>query len=200
MDKGGLYLALGDSTVWNNYEAGAEGSDIYPWKLYNYMKSNYGNIKFLNKGIGGQTSTEMVSNLWWNSNIKADLVTIGIGMNDCVNDVVGTTNFSNNLNTIIDKLRKLNKNVIIILCAPNTTSDSTRTPYIASYRTAMSNVAAAKNVGYCDFSTAFSNTATYTTDNIHPNKAGHALIYNILQPIVLNSASTWLNNLNSHLV
>jgi len=198
MFKGGLYLALGDSTVWQNYETGATGDDLYATKIANAIKSSYGNIKYINKGIGGSTTTKLlIDGSWW-SRLVPDLVTIGIGINDCVNDGIGTTTFSSNLCTIIDIIRRHNSKAVIILCAPSTTTDSTRTPYIANYRTAMSAVAIAKNCTYCDFSTVFSTgqIAIYTTDNIHPNKVGHTLIYNTLYPVVQSAASTWLNSLS----
>jgi lysophospholipase L1-like esterase len=197
MFKGGLYLALGDSVTWQNYESGATGDDLYATKLSNWIKANYGNIRHINKGIGGTTTIKLLTDGSWWSRLVPDLVTIGIGMNDCVNDGVTTAVFTTNLNTIIDSLRRRNKNVVIILCAPNSTTEATRTSYVASYRTAMSNVATAKNCAYCDFSQAFTTgqIATYTTDNIHPNKAGHGKLFDVLLPVAQSAAANWLNSL-----
>ncbi|EKE03671.1 MAG: GDSL-like protein Lipase/Acylhydrolase [uncultured bacterium] len=195
MYKGGLYLAIGDSITWCNYESGATGDDIYTWKIYNSIKSNYGSIKYINKGIGGQDSNEMVSNKFWSCTFEPHLVTVGIGMNDCANGTISTNTYKTNLETIIDTLKSHKNDVHIILCTPSRTSDAARLPYIDDYRTAMAEVAVSKNVSICHFENAFTQeeVATYTTDGIHPNKAGHTLLYNQLWPIV--QTGSWLNNL-----
>lgn len=199
MTNGGLYLSIGSSTTWCNYESGALGIDLFPTKIANAIKSNYGKIKHLNKGIGGATSTTYLSEAYWWSRLEPDLVTIGLGMNDCVNDSIGTSTFSNNISSIIDIVKQSNPKATIILCAPANTSDPARIPYISSYRSALNNIASAKNVFYCDFSTAYTSAqiSTYTTDGIHANKAGHGLLYNVLWPIVENSAATWLSSLKA---
>lgn len=204
MRKGGIYLAIGDSTVWNNYESGAIGTDLYATKIANYIKTAYGNIRHLNKGLGGNVSGELLNNAYWWGRIFADLVTIGIGMNDCASGSVPINTFTANVNAVIDKLRLSNPNVIIILCAPNGTNDSNRKPYIASYRTALQGIATDKTtatspVAYCDFAQANGipddSAATYTTDGVHPNKAGHTRLYNVLEPVVTDTAAKWLSGL-----
>lgn len=181
MHKGGTYLAIGDSTSWiiATYE------NLYASRVFHSICSNYGAIRHVNKGLGGTSSTVIASIMGqYFLNIPCDLVTIGLGMNDCVNDVTGATQFGTNLTNIINALRSRNPNVEIILCAPNDTTDSTRTPYIANYRAQMQSVSQTLNTFYCDFSKAFTNTPTYSADGIHPNDAGHQLIYNMLYPIV----------------
>ncbi len=196
MTKGGLYIAIGDSTTWQNYESGATGQDLYAKKIANSIKSNYGGITHLNKGIGGNTSTEMLSNSFWNCRLEADLVTICIGMNDCANQSVPVATYKSNLETMIDKIRAHKIDTHIILCTIPRTCDVNRTPYIDSYRTGMAEVAVSKSVDICHFENAFTQeqVATYTSDGIHPNKAGHTLLYNVLWPIV--QTGYWLNNLD----
>ncbi|MFH1000432.1 MAG: SGNH/GDSL hydrolase family protein [Bacteroidota bacterium] len=198
MRKGGLYLALGDSTVWCNYETGATGDDLYSTKLYKAIRLNYGNIKHLNKGLGGHDSSELVSNFYWNGRLTPDLLTIGIGMNDCANQAISLANFEINLNKVISYWKQQNPNIVIILCTPNTTTEATRTPYIASYRSKMNDIAIANNIFICDFSTGWTTEqiATYcSSDTIHPNKAGHQVLHNLLYPVVQSAASNWLSGL-----
>ena len=197
MSKGGLYLAIGSSLTWCNYESGATGDDIYPWKLYNSIKANYGAIKYVNKGLGGNTSDDCLANSYWNTNFNADLVTIALGSNDSANGAIPLSRYITNIEAVIDKLRAKNPNVIIIICTPQQVNETSRNPYIQSYRDACVTIAAAKNCAVCDFSQAytFAQVGTYTTDGIHANKAGHTLIHNVLWPVVQNVASIWLGGL-----
>lgn len=199
MFKGGLYLAIGDSVTWCNYESGATGTDLYATKIADSIRANYGNIKHINKGLGGNDSTELLNNLYWYARMAPDLVTIAIGMNDCASQAIPVATYQSNLSAIIDKLRQKNPNVVIILCAPSGTTSSTRTSYIADYRTAMQTVATSKNVAFCNFTATGgvtdANAATYTTDGIHPNKTGHTMLYNLLYPVIQNAAANWLNTL-----
>lgn len=205
MRKGGLYLALGDSTTWTIPVGlpGDDGSKLVSYRLWQWINQNYAPVKYVNKGIGGALSSDMIKPQYihWALRLNPDLVTIQIGMNDCVNDQTGVTNFQNNLTTIINTLKQRNPNVQIILCAPNQTTDSTRTPYVQNYRNAMQTIATNMNVGFCDFSTAWTNAqcSTYCEQNagpyIHPNGNGHQLLYNLLQPIVQTQCASWLSSL-----
>jgi len=174
------YVAIGDSITW----ACASGLN-YPNLLHAYVKNTYGKMQYLNKGIGGEWGGEAVTNLPWTA-LCADIVTIALGMNDCAGGGSGTALYKTNLETIIDYLRVRNPDVKIILCTPSGTSDANRTPYIASYRTAMQEVATAKNTYICNFHEAVTdaNIGSYSSDSIHPNTAGHVLLMAKLQPII----------------
>ena len=184
------YMALGDSITWT-----AAADLNYPVLVYNYVKANYGKVQELNKGIGGATSNDLVTNFYW-SRIPANIITIGIGMNDCASQAVSVSTYTSNLNTLISKFLALNPKMKIILCAPNGTADTNRTPYIQSYRNAMQSVASSNNVLYCDFSQALSDSAVQadynggsgakllTGDGVHPTIYGHTLLMAQLQPII----------------
>lgn len=203
MRKGGIYLAIGDSITWTGYSANVlTGADLYSHRLWKYINTTYGNIKLINKGIGGTDTNKMVLNQYWLfKNIVPDLVTIGVGMNDCANNSVPTATYKSNLGTIIDNIKQVNKKAIIILCAPSRTSEATRVNNVASYRTAMQEVATSKGVGFCDFSTAWTQSTGDMTTNItdstgvHPNGTGHGALFNVLYPVVETAASMWLNSL-----
>lgn len=193
MYKGGLYLAIGDSTTYTNV---TNGEDLYASKLWRAINSDYGSIRHLNKGVSGNDSSEMVNNLPWLITGKVDLVTIGVGMNDANLNVVSVSSYTDNLKLMIDRLRYFNKDVKIILCSPNRSNDTNRST-LQQYRDAMSNVATLKSVGLVKFEDAFTDgqISTYTVDGIHPTSAGHQLLFNMLYPIVQSNASTWLNKL-----
>jgi lysophospholipase L1-like esterase len=175
------YVAYGDSTVWT----AASGKE-YPNLVHNYIKNTYGKAHYYNKGIGGITSAGLVTNLNSLNYIDGEIVTIGVGMNDCASQGVSVANYTTNLGLAIDFIRSRNASAKIILCTPSGTSDANRTPYIASYRAAMEAVATAKSCYLCKFHEAVTdaNIATYSSDGIHPNAAGHVLLFEKLQTII----------------
>lgn len=183
MLKGGLYLAMGDSVTWT---APAETNGYpYPSVAWDLFNNNYSPIRHINKGYGGQTSSVLLQRYKYQvSAVKADLVTVCVGMNDCNGDVIGVTTFENNLKTIVDRLRQHNPNVEIILCNIPPTNDPLRTPYVANYRAKIVSVATAKGTFLADFSTAYTNFTTYAPDGIHANNAGHSILGNILYGVI----------------
>jgi lysophospholipase L1-like esterase len=199
MRKGGTYLATGDSWTWASNTSLTQGSQFYATQIRNAIRQNYGACRLINKGIGGNTSTEMVQNIPWIFNVKADLITIAIGTNDAPNGSVSQTTYQNNLTTIVNAAKQFNPNAIIILCTPGQTLDPSRSPYIQSYRDTMTQVASSFGLPVCHFEQAWdsSQNSTYLeSDNIHPNAAGQALIYSLLWSVVQDNASNWLSQLS----
>lgn len=189
MRKGGLYVSQSDSTGWT-----IAATEVYPTKVLHSVSHDKLPIQHTNKGVGGSTTTEWMS--YFNEQILRlpfDLLTIGLGMNDCASQSVPVATYGTNLGSMVDLAKQYRPNADIILCAPNNTSDATRTPYIASYRSQMQTIATQKGVLFCDFSQAFTDTATYTQDGIHPTDAGHTLIFNLLYPII--QQTNFYNNL-----
>jgi lysophospholipase L1-like esterase len=205
MRKGGLYLAVGDSTVYNNLQNldNWDGSKSYAGRLTNWISDNYGAIKHLNKGLSGSTTRQWATYMMkWGTTFEPDLVTIGLSMNDQYNSIPSTET-QTNLQTLINRFKRNNPDVIIILCTPNTiaasnpngyTDDTVLNPFRAVFDTLATNNT---NVFVCHFENAW-NTAqcgANTVDNLHPNGTGHGLLFNQLQPILQANASTWLNSL-----
>lgn len=202
MRKGGLYLALGDSTTWTipvPY-AGDNGTMLTAYRLWQWINQTYAPIQHVNKGLGGLHSTSFTTQPWlsWALRLQPDLVTVQIGMNDCNTDATGTANFQTNLTALITSLKTRNPNVLIYLCAPNQTTDPNRTPYVQNYRNAMQQTATAQNVGFLDFSQAFTNAqcSQYCENNagpyVHPSGAGHGLIFNNVVKPALQADSKFL--------
>jgi lysophospholipase L1-like esterase len=179
--KGGLYLAVGDSTTWTI------ASNLYPTQIWKKINKDYGNIQYINKGIGGSSaySLDKIKNMWFLS-LPFDLITICVGMNDAANDATTVSLYETSLNNMVDAIKLARPNAEIILCAPNNTTDATRTPYIANYRAKMQQVATAKGTLFCDFSQAFTSgeVPSHTSDGIHPNDTGATDIANLLYPII----------------
>lgn len=191
-NKGITYLAMGDSITWMKQSFITLGSQFYATQIRNAIRTNHGPCQLLNKGIGGTTTARMITNLSWLSNLEPDVVTIGVGTNDCVNGPDVTT-YQTNLGLIIDKLRLQNPNVKIILCSPPRTLDTNRQTTIQSYRDAMATVATNKNTLICHFENAWTSANDPTnigSDNVHPTPAGQTALYNILWPIVQSAIAT----------
>jgi len=140
MLRGGTYLSFGDSIgyVIADKTGNAEG-DLFPFRVANYIRTNKGYVQGLNKHIGGSRTDQLIDYKNWWGNIRADLVTLCIGMNDCANYGSGSTvsvaNYTANLQTIVNRLRVVNPNVHIVLCTPPLTIDPGRNT--SAYVTAM---------------------------------------------------------------
>ena len=197
MKKGGLYLAIGDSITWTiPSETNPNGGNLYASRVRNAIQTTYGTpVKHINKGIGGSVAAGVVINLPWCSRLVPDLVTIGLGMNDCAGGSTTTASYKADLEKVIDKLRVQNPDVHIILCTPSQTSDANRTPYIQSFRDAMIEVATSKNTGLARFDLAYTSgeVSTYCPDGVHPNSAGHGKLFDVLWPEV--QKGKWLPSL-----
>jgi lysophospholipase L1-like esterase len=180
LNKGLLMLTIGDSTTWS---MATNGKNLYSYLVYQEICNNYKQIKYVNKGIGGSTSTDLVKNLGHYSGLfEPDLLLIGVGMNDANSAVSDTTTYKNNLRTLIDWYRRKNPTVYIILVTQNTidVTVGTRT-YVQNFRDAMQSIATEKNCQCAHFENSWdtSQLATYcNSDKLHPNDAGHSKFFN----------------------
>lgn len=196
MLKGGLYVAMGDSWTWAVHPDETLGTQFYPTMIRNQIRKDYGQCRLINKGIGGAASNLMIPNLNWLTDLEPDLITIGVGMNDCANDQIGTANFITNMTTVLNAIQLKSPHALIILCTAGRTTDPTRTPYVQSYRDAMVTVATNFNLPVCHFENAWTNDSTnMESDGIHPNPAGQQAVFNLLYPQVQTVSSNWLSTL-----
>lgn len=194
MRKGGLYIALGDSTT-QQYVTNFQSDELYANIVWNWIKDNHALVRHLNKGINGARAVDIGREIHRFS-FEADLVTICFGINDWSSLAFYTVaDYTNSLKKIIDYYRKKNPEVHIILCTSNTQSDSTSNTGIQEFRDAMAAVSVEKSCGLVRFETLWnvSQTATYTFDGVHPNSSGHALMGSALITEVQNGA--WLQEI-----
>lgn len=194
MKSGKTYVAMGDSTTWT---AATTGEDLYASLVRKQMGTLGHPIKLINKGYGGQNSTDMWNFLDWQAlNIDADLYTICVGMNDCNNQAVSVSNYTTNMNNIIQKIQRRRPDAEIVLCNIMPTADGNRTPYVANYRSVLAGLPSTYNIYWCDWSNAYSGSqfSTYTYDGIvHPNTAGHSLLFNNFLLNVLQTTNFYKN-------
>jgi lysophospholipase L1-like esterase len=124
-------------------------------------------------------------------------MTVGFGMNDAeTGRGITVQMYKDNLKKFILHRNQRRPNAEVLFLAPPVTDSSTRTGTIASYRTAMQEVAndavlggTSRGVYYYDTSTAFELGATPATDlnnistertpgnRVHPSGYGHGLIF-----------------------
>lgn len=197
---GGTYLHIGDDTgVWN---PDGDSSLCFPELIAQYIKNNYGPISFINKAQRGANSSDLVNDVWYNSRFSPDIVTICSNENDIFITNTGIANYKNNIKLLIQRFQSKNPNVIIILCAPTQMTNSSDTPYMASYLSVLQSLANNINVFCCDLSQAWISTRNSTyldaTGTI-PNTWGHYMIATYLWNF-LTSNSIIDKYLNSILV
>jgi lysophospholipase L1-like esterase len=184
MRKGGTYLALGDSITFGSSSGSLAEYTSYPSKTAKAIRDNYGRCRLLNKAISGWKTVDFLTNQYYWSRIEADLITLHIGQNDIASSVT-TADFQANLEKIVDLIKDLNPNTEIILCSISRRSDAYANN-VDPYRTVVANVAASRGLKLCKFEDAWlqADTATYTTDGLHPNAAGHSKLYDVLYPVI----------------
>lgn len=205
MHKGGLYLALGDSTACTHVSTGA---NFYASITSANIAKNYGEVAHRNLAYSGLTTTDwMIDRYVMGYQLEPNLVTVGFGMNDSsTSENVPLATFTSNLQVLVDHFRHQNPDVTIILCSPNTVKASatfTTESALAPYRAAMDTVAAnyTSGVVVCHFENAWTqaNAASYIDSSdsmgIHPGDAGHQALANLLWTTIQAKAASWLASL-----
>ena len=186
------YIAIGDSITWtmsnstsadiNYYVTGTnQGDYLYP-KIFAQSLSNAGlPIEYINKAIGNTDSNKAANqNYSWLTSYPADIVSICLGTNDALNTVATSqATFLANINRLITGFKNINPNVLILLCTPPTMVGTNRPTLssVLSWIESLNNPST--NIGLCRFDTLWTSgqLGTYTgSDQVHPNKAGHALM------------------------
>jgi len=167
MYRGGTYLSIGDSISWNSIY-GSTAPVLNDGSPYNFLtakwiRDNKGNIQFINKGSGGATSTTQWNFRHFWGNIRADLATICLGMNDSAAAQVSTSTYQTNLTNIVARLRTMNPSVRIVLCTPPPTVDANRST-IGDYATVCVSLASSLNTSQSPVSVCRFDQA-WATDN-----------------------------------
>ena len=184
---------LGDSITWTNAND-AYGVDLFGFKIVNQLRKDGKSVRLINKGFGGAEASE-VSALVKTGYIDVDydLLILHIGMNDSNQQTTTLLRFKEVIREVISHRDTNRPKASVLICGAPSTDDPNRTPYIANYRTAASEVVAEygaiKKVYYVDNSTAYANTATdhfneSATPRVHPNKLGHQKIFDVMYTVV----------------
>lgn len=133
-----------------------------------------------------------------NALIKADLVTVSIGMNDLFNNVEFSSDFGfNDLYNKFDELiydyedlfkllREYCKEKIILIGLYNTT-DNELDEFFEYANNRIVNLTQKYNIDYVDIYDDFKNDKYFVNNKIYPNKIGHEVIFEKIVDIVENN-------------
>jgi lysophospholipase L1-like esterase len=185
------WMAIGDSITVGTGSTTYDKSYVYKTRV---GLLDAGHPHYLVRAAsGGQKSSDMIElHKSRGGKCDPDLITIMIGTNDNAQSV-GTTTFQTNLNLLIDEAKKrivVGKGKIVLLTMP--WANTATTAYgvnVPQYNAIIQSVGTARNIPVCDIYPAF-NSASFLTDDVHPNDNGHANIANILIPF-LNNLDVW---------
>lgn len=186
-----VYLCLGDSTTVGSLgTAGTySSSQIYPWMIRDWYRSEGYSIRLINKGLGGKTSTDLENYRLFQRGVDlaADIVTYSMG----INDVAATFDaevYTTNVMNMIAHTYNFNPDRRFILCGPTPVYEdgrATRLQQLRDTAQGIVNTLADPKVTYIDLGAGFDrlDTSKYSSTDvspnlIHPNITGHADIFN----------------------
>ena len=176
-------LALGDSLTEG---LGVDNDANYPAQLEARLKEmGYKDVKVINSGLSGETSTGLVNRLDWVLQTKPDITILTIGANDAIRGIDVAT-VEANIRTAIKRLQDGGSEVIL---GGMQIYDNLGADYVESFAAIYPRVAKDMNVTLIPFflDGVGGDPKLNQADAIHPTKEGYTIIVNdnilpILQP------------------
>ena len=184
-------LALGDSLTEG---LGVDNDDNYPAQLQARLQElGYKDIKVVNSGLSGETSTGLVNRLDWVLQTKPDITILTIGANDAIRGIDVAT-VEANIRTAVKRLQDGGSEVIL---GGMQIYDNLGSDYVKSFAAIYPRVAKDMNVTLIPFflDGVGGDPKLNQADAIHPTKDGYTIIVNdnilpILRPKLEKLAST----------
>ena len=176
-------LALGDSLTEG---LGVDNDANYPAQLQARLQElGYKDIKVVNSGLSGETSTGLVNRLDWVLQTKPDITILTVGANDAIRGIDVAT-VEANIRTAVKRLQDGGSEVIL---GGMQIYDNLGSDYVKSFAAIYPRVAKDMNVTLIPFflDGVGGDPKLNQADAIHPTKEGYAIIVNdnilpILQP------------------
>src|SRR5690606_6176206 len=176
-------LALGDSLTEG---LGVDNDANYPAQLEARLQElGYKDVKVINSGLSGETSTGLVNRLDWVLQTKPDITILTIGANDAMRGIDVAT-VEANIRTAIKRLQDNGSEVIL---GGMQIYDNLGADYVESFAAIYPRVAKDMNVTLIPFflDGVGGDAKLNQADAIHPTKEGYSIIVNdnilpILQP------------------
>ena len=176
-------LALGDSLTEG---LGVDNDANYPSQLQARLQElGYKNVKVINSGLSGETSTGLVNRLDWVLQTKPDITILTVGANDAIRGIDVAT-VEANIRTAIKRLQDNGSEVIL---GGMQIYDNLGSDYVKSFAAIYPRVAKDMNVTLIPFflDGVGGDPKLNQADAIHPTKEGYKIIVNdnilpILQP------------------
>ena len=176
-------LALGDSLTEG---LGVDNDANYPAQLEARLQElGYKDVKVINSGLSGETSTGLVNRLDWVLQTKPDITILTIGANDAIRGIDVAT-VEANIRTAIKRLQDGGSEVIL---GGMQIYDNLGADYVESFAAIYPRVAKDMNVTLIPFflDGVGGDPKLNQADAIHPTREGYTIIVNdnilpILQP------------------
>ena len=176
-------LALGDSLTEG---LGVDNDANYPAQLEARLKEmGYKDVKVINSGLSGETSTGLVNRLDWVLQTKPDITILTIGANDAIRGIDVAT-VEANIRTAVKRLQDGGSEVIL---GGMQIYDNLGADYVESFAAIYPRVAKDMNVTLIPFflDGVGGDAKLNQADAIHPTREGYTIIVNdnilpILQP------------------
>jgi acyl-CoA thioesterase-1 len=173
-------VAFGDSLTAG---LGVSLSESYPAQLETLLKEKYPNIRVINMGVSGETTSGGLDRVDFVLQQKPSLVLLGLGANDMLRGTPPLTT-KQNLSTIITRFKEADVAVVLLGMQSASSNGTTFTKDFDALYPALARTFNIPLVPFFLDGVALVPTLN-TADVIHPNKAGYAYIIekNIL-PII----------------
>ena len=176
-------LALGDSLTEG---LGVDNDDNYPAQLEARLKElGYKDVKVVNSGLSGETSTGLVNRLDWVLQTKPDITILTVGANDAIRGIDVAT-VEANIRIAVKRLQDGGSEVIL---GGMQIYDNLGSDYVESFAAIYPRVAKDMNVTLIPFflDGVGGDPKLNQADAIHPTKEGYTIIVDdnilpILQP------------------
>lgn len=167
-------LALGDSLT-EGLGVAADGN--YPAQLEARLQElGYNNVKVINSGLSGETSTGLVNRLDWVTQTKPDITILTIGANDGIRGIEVAT-VEANIRTAVKHLQDNGSEVIL---GGMQIYDNLGSDYVQAFAAIYPRVAEDMNVTLIPFMLdgVAADQKLNQADAIHPTAEGYTIIVN----------------------
>lgn len=203
--ESGTLVFLGDSTTQLNETTNFQKNHV--GMIEDDLKALYGsNITVINSGVGGDDTNEMWQRLYRDVlKHNPDAVVICSGLNDAAVPFSNSEYFSYYRNIVEQILTYCGTDTDIVCRTPNMyPSDTLANQILEGYVKEVRKICNIYGLTFVDFYTyqkgqvtqgKIDNTTLYT-DNVHPNVAGHTVIYNFLKGFIKANNRPFVRNSN----
>jgi len=172
-------LALGDSLTAG---LGLPADEAFPARLAVRLKHDGVDVKMINGGVSGDTTSDGLARLDWALADKPDVVILALGANDALRGIDPKI-VRANLNEMIDKIQASGAKLLLVgMLAPSNWGARYESDFDAIYPA----LAKAHDVPLYPFflDGVAMNPALNQPDGLHPNEKGVAIMVDHIAPLV----------------
>ncbi|MCX7544319.1 arylesterase [Marinicella gelatinilytica] len=182
-----VILALGDSLTEG---LGVDETHNYPAILQQQLhNTGFVDVKVVNAGLSGETSTGLLNRLDWVMQLQPDLTILTIGANDAMRGL-DLERTDDNIRTIIKILQQKNSDVIL---AGMEIYDNLGREYVSGFKDIYPRIAKDLDLPFIPFflQGVAGDPELNQQDGIHPNHSGYQVI---VENNILPAVTQYLNN------